>query len=214
MLSCVQLSVTPWTVATRLLCPWDSPGRNTGVDCHFLLQRIFPTQGSNPDLLHHREILYRPSPQGSTISSVPFSRLVVSDPLDPMNRSTPGLPVHHQLLEFIQTHVHWVSDATQSSHPLSSPSPPAPNPSQHQSFPMSQLFISSGQSIGVSALASVLPMNTQDSSPLEGTGWISLRSKGLSRVFSNTIVQKHQFFGSQLSSQSNSHIHTWPLEKP
>ena len=214
MLSCVQLSVTPWTVATRRLCPWDSPGRNTGVDCHFLLQRIFPTQVSNPDLLHHSKILYRPSPQGSNISSVQFSRLVVSDSLDPMNRSMPGLPVHHQLLEFIQTHVHWVSDATQSSHPLSSPSPPAPNPSQHQSFPMSQLFISSGQSIGVSALASVLPMNTQDSSPLEGTGWISLRSKGLSRVFSNTIVQKHQFFGSQLSSQSNSHIHTWPLEKP
>ena len=134
MLSCVQLSVTPRTVATRLLCPWDSPGRNTGVGCHFLLQRIFLTQGSNPDLLHHREILYCPSPQGSNISSVQFSCLVVSDSLDSMNRSTPGLPVHHQLLEFIQTHVHWVSDATQSSHPLSSPSPPAPNPSQHQSL--------------------------------------------------------------------------------
>ena len=82
------------------------------------------------------------------------------------------------------------------------------------SFPMSQLFTSGGQSIGVSALASVLPMNTQDPSPLEWTGWISLKSKGLSRVFSNTRVQKYQFFGTQLSSQSNSHIHTWPLEKP
>ena len=82
------------------------------------------------------------------------------------------------------------------------------------SFPMSQLFASGGQSIGVSALASVLPTNTQDWSPLEWTGWISLQSKGLSRVFSNTTVQKHQFFGTQLSSQSNSHIHTWPLEKP
>ena len=71
-----------------------------------------------------------------------------------------------------------------------------------------------GQSIGVSALASVLPMNTQDWSPLGWTGWISLQSKGPSRVFSNTTVQKHQFFGAQLSSQSNSHIHTWPLEKP
>ena len=71
-----------------------------------------------------------------------------------------------------------------------------------------------GQSIGVSALASVLPMNTQDWSPLEWTGWISLKSKGLSRVFSNTTVQKHQFIGAQLSSQSNFHIHTWPLEKP
>ena len=81
-------------------------------------------------------------------------------------------------------------------------------------FPMSQLFTSGGQSIGVSASTSVLPMNTQDWSPLEWTGWISLQSKGLSRVFSNTPVQKHQFFGAQLSSQSNSHIHTWLLEKP
>ena len=84
------------------------------------------------------------------------------------------------------------------------------------SFPMSQLFAWGGQSIGVSALASVLPMNIQDWSPLEWTplGWISLQSKGLSKVFSNTIVQKHQFFSTQLSSQSNSHIHTWPLQKP
>ena len=82
------------------------------------------------------------------------------------------------------------------------------------SFQMSQLFVSGGQSIGVSASTSVLPMNTQDWSPLGWTGWISLPSKGLSRVFSNTTVQKHQFFGTQLSSQSNSHIHTWPLEKP
>ena len=78
------------------------------------------------------------------------------------------------------------------------------------SFLMSQLFTWGGQSIGVSASASVLPMNTQDWSLLGWTGWISLQSKGLSRVFSNTIVQKHQFFGAQLSSQSNSHIHTWP----
>ena len=82
------------------------------------------------------------------------------------------------------------------------------------SFPMSQLFASGGQSIRVSASAWVLPMNTQDWSPLGWTGWISLQSKGLSRVFSSTIVQKHQFFGTQLSSQSNSHIHTWALEKP
>ena len=82
------------------------------------------------------------------------------------------------------------------------------------SFQMSQLFAPGGQSIGVSASTSVLPMNTQDWSPLRWTGWISLHSKGLSRVFSNTTVQKHQFFGAQLSSQSNSYIHTWPLEKP
>ena len=83
-----------------------------------------------------------------------------------------------------------------------------------ESFPMIQLFAWGGQSIGVSALASVLPKNTQDWSPLEWTGRISLKSKGLSRVFSNTTVQKHQFFSAQLSSQSNFHIHTWPLEKP
>ena len=82
------------------------------------------------------------------------------------------------------------------------------------SFPVSQLFAWGGQSIGVSASASVLPMNTQDWSPLGWTGWISLQSKGLLWVFSNTTVQKHQFFGAQLSSQSNSHIHTWPLDKP
>ena len=82
------------------------------------------------------------------------------------------------------------------------------------SFPMSQLFASGGQSIGVSATASVLPVNTQDWSPLGWTGWISLQSKGLSRVISNTTLQRHQFFCAQLSSQSNSHIHTWPLEKP
>ena len=82
------------------------------------------------------------------------------------------------------------------------------------SFPMRQLFTWGGQSIGVSALASVLPINTQDWSPSEWTGWISLQSKGLSGVFSNTTVQKHQLFGTQPSSQSNSHSHTWPLEKP
>ena len=81
-------------------------------------------------------------------------------------------------------------------------------------FPVSQLFTWGGQSMGVSASASVLPMNTQDWSPLGWTDWISLQSKGLSRVFSNTTVQKHQFFGAQPSSQSNSHIHTWPQEKP
>ena len=134
---------------------------------------------------------------------------------NPVNRSTPGLPVHHQLPEFTQTHVHRVSDAIQPSHPLSSPSPPTPNPSQHQGlFSVSQLFAWGGQSTGVSALASILPMNTQDWSPSGWTGWISLQSKGLSTVFSNTTVQKYQFFGAQLFSQSNSHIHTWLLEKP
>ena len=130
-----------------------------------------------------------------------------------MNRSTPGLPVHHQLPEFTQTHVHQVGDAMQPSHPLSSPSPPALNLFQHQGLFKWVSLASGGQSIGVSASTSVPPMNIQDWSPLGWTGWISLQSKGLSRIFSNTTVQKHQFFGAQLSSQSNSHIHTWPLEK-
>ena len=82
------------------------------------------------------------------------------------------------------------------------------------SFQMSQLFLSGGQNFGVSASTSVLPMNTQDWSPLEWTGWISLQSKGLSRVFSNTTVQKQKFFSAQISLQSSYHIHTWPLEKP
>ena len=130
-----------------------------------------------------------------------FSSVAQSCPAlhDPMNHSTPGHPVHHQLQEFTQTHVHRVSDAIQPSHPLSSP--------------MSQLFAWGGQSTEVSVLASFIPKNTQGWSPSEWTGWISLQSKGLSRVFSNTTVQKHQFFNVQPSSQSNSHIHTRSLEK-
>ena len=89
-----------------------------------------------------------------------------------------------------------------------------PIPPASGSFAMSQLFAWGGQSTGVSASASFPPKKSQGWSPLEWTGWISLQSKGLSRVFSNTTVQKHQFFSAQPSSQSNSHIHTWPLEKP
>ena len=133
---------------------------------------------------------------------------------DTMDCSMPGFPVHHQILELAQTHVYRVGDAIQPSHPLSSPSPPAFNLSQHQGlFQMSQFFSSGGKRIGVSSSASVLPMNAQDCFPLELTGWISLQSKELSRVFSSTIVQKHQFFDAQLSLWSNSHIHTWLLEK-
>ena len=132
---------------------------------------------------------------------------------DLMNRSTPGLPVHHQLPEFTQTHVHRVSDAIQPYHLIPFSSCPQSLPAS-ESFPMSQLFTWGGQSTGVSALTSFLPKKPQGWSPSEWTSWISLQSKGPSRVFSNTTVQKHQFFGAQPSSQSNSHIHTWPLEKP
>ena len=138
---------------------------------------------------------------------------------DPMDCSTPGFPVPHQLPELAQTHVHQHEFDGWWCHPtvLSSV---IPFSSCLQSFPasgsflMSQLFTSGGQSIGISAQASVLPMNTQDWFPLQLTGLISLQSKGPSRVFSNTTVQKHQFFGTQLCLWSNSHIHTWLLEKP
>ena len=130
-------------------------------------------------------------------SSVPELCLTLCDPKD---CNTSGLPIHHQLLEFTQIHVHWVGDAIQPSHPLSSPSPPTLNLSQHQG--LFKWVTSSHQvakSIVVSASTLVLPMNTQDWSPLGWTASIYLQSKGLSRVFSNTSVQKHKFFGAQLS---------------
>ena len=128
---------------------------------------------------------------------------------DPIDCSTPGFPVHLQLLELTQTHIYWVSNAIQPSHPLSSLFPPTLKSFPASgSFPMSQFFSSGGQNIGVSASASVLPTNIKDWFPLKWTGWISLLSKGLSRVFSNTRVQKHQLFSVQFSLQSNSHIHT------
>ena len=145
-------------------------------------------------------------------SSVAQSCLTLYNPMD---CSTPGFPVHHQLLELAQTHVHWVSDAIQPSHPLSSPSPAAFSLSQHQGlFQWVSSSYQVAKASGVSASASILPMNIQDWFPLGWTGWISLQSKGLSRAFSNTTVQKHQFFSAQLSIWSNSHIHTWLLEKP
>ena len=133
---------------------------------------------------------------------------------DPMNRSTPGLPVHHQLPEFTQTHVHRVSDAVQPSHPLSSLLLLPPIPPSIRVFSNESTLYMRWPSTEVSALASFLPKKSQGWSPSEWTGWISLQSKVLSRVFSNTTVQKHQFFGAKLSSQSNSRIHTWPQEKP
>ena len=114
---------------------------------------------------------------------------------DTMDCSTAVLPVHHQLPELTQAHVHWVGDAIQPS--LSSPSPPAFHLSQHQG--LCQFFATGGLSTGVIASASELPMNIQDWSSLGWTGCISLQSKGLSRVFSNTTVQKHQFFSAELS---------------
>ena len=151
----------------------------------------------------------------TNFSSVQFNRSVVSDSLRthesqhtrlPCPSLTPG--VHSDSCPSSQW---WHPAISSSVVPYSSCPQSLP---ASESFPMSQLFAWGGQSTGVSDLASFLPKNTQGWSPLEWTGWISLKSKGLSRVFSNTTVQKHQFFGAQLSSQSNSHIYTWPLEKP
>ena len=134
-------------------------------------------------------------------SSVQFSSVTQSclTLCNPMDCSTPGLPVHHQLPELAQTHVHQVSYAIQPSHLLSSPSPPAFNFSQHQGLFKWVTLCISWPKYGVSASTSVLPMNIQDWFPLGLTGLISLQSKGLSRVFSNTTVKKHQFFSAQLS---------------
>ena len=131
-----------------------------------------------------------------------------------MYYSTPGLPVLHHLLELAQNHVHWVGDAIQPSHSLSSPSSPAFNLFQHQDlFQWVGSWHQVTKVLGSSASASVLPMNVQAWFPLELTGLISLQSKGLSRVFSSTTVQKHKFCA-QSSLWSNFHICTWLLEKP
>ena len=148
-------------------------------------------------------------------SSVQTGRSVVSDSLQP-HESQHARPPCPLPAPGVYSNSHpssrWCHPAISSSViPFSSCPQSLP---ASGSFPMSQLFAWGGQSTAVSASASVLPVNTQDWSPLGWTGWISLLSKGLSRVFSNTTVQKHQLFSTQLSSQSNSHIHTWPLEKP
>ena len=160
----------------------------------FLLQGIILTQGLNLNLLHCRCILYTffmSEPPGKPIikPSVQFSSVAQSSPTfcDPMDCHMPGLPVHHQLLGFIQTQVHWLGDATQPSHPLSSPSPPTFNLSG--SFLMSRLFASGGQSIGASASASVHPVDIQVWFPLGLNGLISLLSEVLSGVFSSTTVK-------------------------
>ena len=169
---------------------------------------------------HYRPIIAGGFPIGTLLRqsifrcSVQFSRSVMSSSLRPHEpqHARPPCPLP-------TPGVHSNSrPSSQWCHPAISSSV-IPFSFHLQSFPASgsfqiSQFLSGGQSIGVSASASVLPMNIQDWFPLGWTGWISLHSKGLSRVFSNTTVQKHHFFGTQLSSQSNSHIHMWPLEKP
>ena len=173
---------------------------------------------------HRREIrergkkkVFRSTVWGSQsvqFSSVQFSRSVVSDSLRPHESQHARSPCPSPTP---RVYSNWCPLSRQCHPAISSSVIPFSSSPQSLpasgSFSMSQLFSWGGQSIGVSALASFLPMNTQGWSPSEWIGWISLQSKGLPRVFSNTTVQNHQFFGAQLSSQSNSHIHTWPLEK-
>ena len=141
------------------------------------------------------------------LSSVQFSRSVVSDSLQPheLQHARPSCPSQTPRVYSNSWPSGWWCHPAISSAVVPFSSCPRSLPASG-SFPMSQLFASGGQSIGASATALVFPMNTQDWSPLGWTGWISLQSKGLQRVFSNTSAQ--------LSSQSNSHIHIWPLEKP
>ena len=175
------------------------------------------TQGLNLGLLHCRQILYCLSHQGSPWPpSVQFSSLqslshvwLFATPWTATRQASLSITNSWNWpkltpIESVMTSKHLIL-----CHPLLLPSFPT-----SRSFPVSQLFASGGQSIGVSVSTSILPRNTQDWSPLWWTGWISSQSKELSRVFSNSIVQKHQFFGTQLSLKSNSHIHTWLLEKP
>ena len=163
---------------------------------------LAPPQSCDPD-------------HSSNFSSIQFSHSVVSNSLrsHELQQARPPCPSTTPRVHWNSHPSGWWCHPAISSSVVPFSSCPQSLPAS-ESFPMNQLFEWGGQSIGVSALASVLPKNTQDWSPLEWTGWISLQSRGLSRVFSNTTVQKHQFFSLQLSSQSNSHIHTWPLEKP
>ena len=150
-----------------------------------------------------------------SVSSVQFSCSVMSDSLGPheLQHARPPYPSPTPRVYSNSCPLSWWCHPAISSSVISLSSCTQSLPASG-SFPMKQLFAWGGQRSGVSASASVLPMNIQDWSLLGWTAWVSLQSKGLSRVLSNTTVQKHQFFGAHLSSQSNSHIHTWPVEKP
>ena len=214
-LSRVWLFVTPWTTCQASLC--------YAMLSHFSRVRlcVTPIDGSPPGspvpgILQARTLewvaisfsnAWKWKGKVKSLSCVqllatPWTEAYQAPPSMGFSRqeywSGVPLPVHHQLPEFTQTHVHQVGDAIQPSYPLSSPSPPALTFPASGSFQMSQFFTFGGQSTGVSASTSVLPRNTQDRSPLGWTGWISLQSKGLARVISNTTVQKHQFFSAQL----------------
>ena len=199
-----------------LYCPWNSPGQNTGVFAFpFSRGSSQPRDRTQVSRIAGKFFTSWATREAYQFSSVQFSRSVVSDSLRPheSQHARPPCPSPtHGVHPDSRPSSGWCHPAISSSIVAFSSCPQSLPASE--SFPMSQLFTWGVQSTGVSALASFLPKKSQGWSPSEWTGWISLQSKGLSRVFSNTTVQKHLFFGSQPSSQSNSHIHTWQLEKP
>ena len=192
--------------------PWNSPGKNTEVGCHLLFQRMFLTQGMNQGLRITLGFFIIWATREA--SSGQFSHSVMSDYVTPWTaaRQTSLSITNSWSLPKLMPLSQWchptIPSSVVSDYFFFQSSPAS------GCFPRSQFFTSGGQSIGVSASTSVLPMNIQDWSPLGWTDWISLQSKGFSKVFSKTTVQKHPFFGTQLSLYSNSHIHTWLLEKP
>ena len=170
---------------------------------------------SKTELLYFQNLVLQKSifpPQ----PSVQFSSVAQSCPTlcDPMNRSMPGLLVHHHLPEFTQTHIHWVRDAIQPFHPRSSPSPPAHNPPSIRVFSNESTLRMRWPKYWSFSFSIIPSKEIPGLISFRWIGWISSQFKVLSRVLSNTTVQKHQFFGTQPSSQSNSHIHTWPQENP
>ena len=215
MPSYVQLFVTPWTTAHQAPLSMYFTGKITGVGCQFPMPRDLPDTGIGPTslatpTLAGRFFTTRVSVQFSSVQSLSRVQLF----------ATPWITAHQASLSITNSQSSPRLTSIESVMPSSISSSVVPFSSCPQSlpasefFPMSQLFAWGGQSTGVSALASFLPKKSQGWSPSDWTGWISLQSKGLSRVFSNTTVQRHPFFGAQLSAQSNSHIHTWPQEKP
>ena len=196
------LHIWKWRISTIFIIKWMVPANNVIS----ILRKV-----GGLEVGGIKEIRY----SKWNILSVHFSRSVMSNSMRPHESQHTRSPCPSPTPRVYSNSCpssQWCHPAISSSGvPFSSCPQSLP---ESESFPMSQLFAWGGQSTGVSALASVLPMNIQDWSPLDWTGWISLQSKGLSRVFSNTTVQTRQFFSTQLSSQSNSHIHTWPQEKP
>ena len=206
-----RLVAIRYTLKEELMVAWGRRGgifRDFGMNINTLLYLKWIT---NKDILYstwtsahcYMEAWMGGEFGGESVHAVTQLCLTVCDPMD---CSTPGLPVHHQFSELAQTHVHQVGDAIKPSHPMYAPFSSCPQSLPASgSFPMSQFFTSGGQSIGASASASVLPMNIQDWYPLGLTGLIFLQFKRFSRVFSNTTVQKHQFFSAQLLRVQLSH---------